>query len=185
MRMSFRGLDAFSGDEDDNNDTNDATRRATLYTTSDESRLDRDKSRFQRFKSPVLRYWKSQWPARVCSMLCCLVVVSFIAVLSSFLYVILKDLRAERVTTEDGTEVRLLGFWSMLVLSSLAGVLCCSFSWTLTYFDSFEPGMSGGMSTPLSPAKFRQMTGHSFHMGYIMAILNGIVAGLTFFWCLI
>lgn len=43
----------------------------------------------------------------------------------------------------------------MLVLSSLAGVLCCSFSWTLTYFDSFEPGMSGGMSTPLSPAKFR------------------------------
>lgn len=90
MRMSFQGPDAFSGDEDDNIDTNDATRRATLYTTSDESRLDRVKSRFQRFKSPVLRYWKSQWPARVCSMLCCLVVVSFIAVLSSFLYVILK-----------------------------------------------------------------------------------------------
>uniref|UniRef100_A0A3B1K2U1 ADP-ribosylation factor-like 6 interacting protein 6 n=1 Tax=Astyanax mexicanus TaxID=7994 RepID=A0A3B1K2U1_ASTMX len=92
------------------------------------------------------------------------------------------DLRAERITTEDGAEVRLLGFWSMLVLSSVAGVLCCSFSWTLTYFDSFEPGMFP--PTPLSPAKLRKMTGHSFHMGYSMAILNGIVAALTVIWYL-
>ncbi|KAK3575155.1 hypothetical protein QTP86_020941 [Hemibagrus guttatus] len=149
MRIRFQAPDAFSGDEDDDND---AIHRATLNTTSHESRLNRVKSRFQRFSSPVQRYWRSQWPARICSMLCCLVVVSFIAILCSLLYVILKDLRAERVTTEDGTEVRLLGFWSMLVLSFLAGVLCCSFSWTLTYFDSFEPGMFP--PTPLSPAKF-------------------------------
>ncbi|MCI4375761.1 hypothetical protein PGIGA_G00112930 [Pangasianodon gigas] len=183
MRLSFQAPDAFSGDEDDNNETNGATHEATLKRTSGESRVSRVKARYHRFRAPVQRYWRSQWPVRICSMLCCLLVVSFIAVLSSFLYVILKDLRAEKVTSEDGTEVRLLGFWSMLVLSSLAGVLCCSFSWTLTYFDSFEPGMFP--PTPLSPAKFRQMTGHSFHMGYSMAILNGIVAGLTFFWCLI
>ena len=30
----------------------------------------------------------------------------------------------------------------------------------------------------------RRMTGHSFHMGYCMAILNGIVAALTVIWCL-
>lgn len=183
MSLSFRSLDTFSGDEDEDNDMNDATHQASLNTTSEESSWSHVKSRYHRFRSPVQRYWRSHWPARICSVLCCLVVVSFIAILSSFLYIILKDLRAERVPTEDGTDVRLLGFWSMLVLSSLAGVLCCSFSWTLTYFDSFEPGMFP--PTPLSPARYRQMTGHSFHMGYSMAILNGIVAGLTFFWCLI
>ncbi|EMP38765.1 ADP-ribosylation factor-like protein 6-interacting protein 6 [Chelonia mydas] len=31
----------------------------------------------------------------------------------------------------------------------------------------------------------RRLTGHSFHMGYSMAILNGIVAALTVVWCLI
>ncbi|XP_061464754.1 ADP-ribosylation factor-like protein 6-interacting protein 6 isoform X2 [Rhineura floridana] len=39
--------------------------------------------------------------------------------------------------------------------------------------------------TPLSPARFKRMTGHSFHMGYSMAILNGIVAALTIVWCLL
>ncbi|KAF5896338.1 ADP-ribosylation factor-like protein 6-interacting protein 6, partial [Clarias magur] len=153
MRRRYRAPDAFSGDEDDNNETNDdVTHQATFPTASEESRLSRVQARYQRFGSPMQRYWRSPWPARICSMLCCLVVVTFIAILSFFMYVILKDLRAERVTVEDGTEVRLLGFWSMFVLSSLAGVLCCSFSWTLTYFDSFEPGMFP--PTPLSPAKF-------------------------------
>ncbi|XP_050969325.1 ADP-ribosylation factor-like protein 6-interacting protein 6 [Labeo rohita] len=130
------------------------------------------------------RYWKDThlWPARIASVLCSVVIVSFIAVLISFLYIVLKDLRVERITTEDGSEVRLLGFWSILVLSSVAGVLCCSFSWTLTYFDSFEPGMFP--PTPLSSARLKRMTGHSFHMGYSMAILNGIVAALTLIWYL-
>ncbi|XP_016093685.1 ADP-ribosylation factor-like protein 6-interacting protein 6 [Sinocyclocheilus grahami] len=101
------------------------------------------------------RYWKDThlWPARIVAVLCSVVIVSFIAVLISFLYIVLKDLRAERITTEDGSEVRLLGFWSILVLSSVAGVLCCSFSWTLTYFDSFEPGMFP--PTPLSSARLK------------------------------
>ncbi|KAA0713217.1 ADP-ribosylation factor-like protein 6-interacting protein 6 [Triplophysa tibetana] len=143
------------------------------------------------------QFWRGAhlWPVRVVSMLCSIVVVSFIAVFIFFLYIVLK------------------GFWSILVLSSVAGGLCCSFSWTLTYFDSFEPGMFP--PTPLSSAKlncpkslfgslkrlsspafyggekalrYRQsvwrMTGHSFHMGYSMAILNGIVAALTLMWYL-
>ncbi|XP_023695723.1 ADP-ribosylation factor-like protein 6-interacting protein 6 [Paramormyrops kingsleyae] len=122
------------------------------------------------------------WPARILSILCSILLFFVIAFFLSLFYVILKDLRTEKVTTEDGSEIKLLGFWSLLVLSTIAGVSCCSFSWTLTYFDSFEPGMFP--PTPLSPARLRKMTGHSFHMGYSMAILNGIAAALTVFWCL-
>ncbi|KAI1899219.1 hypothetical protein AGOR_G00059550 [Albula goreensis] len=130
------------------------------------------------------KYWSNgnHWPGRIFSMLCCILILSVVAFLLAFIYLILKDLRSERLTAEDGSEIRLLGFWSLLVLSSVAGISCCSFSWTLTYFDSFEPGMFP--PTPLSPARIRKMTGHSFHMGYSMAILNGIVAALTVIWCL-
>ncbi|XP_075685411.1 ADP-ribosylation factor-like protein 6-interacting protein 6 isoform X2 [Rhinoderma darwinii] len=106
-----------------------------------------------------------RWPARLLSMVCCLVVVSILAVLFVVLYIVIQ------------------GFWVLLVMSLLAGLSCCSFSWTVTYFDSFEPGMFP--PTPLSPARFRRMTGHSFHMGYTMAILNGIVAALTVLWGLL
>ncbi|XP_039350334.1 ADP-ribosylation factor-like protein 6-interacting protein 6 isoform X2 [Mauremys reevesii] len=95
----------------------------------------------------------------------------------------LVDLRSEKEKNEDGIETGLLGFWGLFVLALMTGLSCCSFSWTVTYFDSFEPGMFP--PTPLSPARFKRLTGHSFHMGYSMAILNGIVAALTIVWCLI
>uniref|UniRef100_A0A8B9K8R4 ADP-ribosylation factor-like 6 interacting protein 6 n=1 Tax=Astyanax mexicanus TaxID=7994 RepID=A0A8B9K8R4_ASTMX len=145
MKSNKNGPDVFSGDEEEDNSGGRAANTRQSSSMKPRARLG----------SPLQqRPWRDgQWPARLCSMLCCLFIFSFIAVLASFLYIILKDLRAERITTEDGAEVRLLGFWSMLVLSSVAGVLCCSFSWTLTYFDSFEPGMFP--PTPLSPAKLR------------------------------
>uniref|UniRef100_A0A672LUB2 ADP-ribosylation factor-like protein 6-interacting protein 6 n=1 Tax=Sinocyclocheilus grahami TaxID=75366 RepID=A0A672LUB2_SINGR len=197
-----QSLDVYSDDEDN---TPLAGRRNMLGEINAASL---ESSEIRR-ATPGLVFWKYThlWPARIVSVLCSVVIVSFIAVLISFLYIVLKDLRAERITTEDGSEVRLLGrsklhlvyfnvvaaycktqdffpagFWSILVLSSLAGVLCCSFSWTLTYFDSFEPGMFP--PTPLSSARLKRMTGHSFHMGYSMAILNGIVAALTLIWYL-
>ncbi|XP_070587634.1 ADP-ribosylation factor-like protein 6-interacting protein 6 isoform X3 [Erythrolamprus reginae] len=83
----------------------------------------------------------------------------------------------------DSTETSILGFWSLLVLAMMTGLSCCSFSWTVIYFDSFEPGMFP--PTPLSPARFKRLTGHSFHMGYSMAILNGIVAAFTIAWYLL
>lgn len=115
-------------------------------------------------------------------MFCCAMVVSVVAVFCAFVYIILKEMRNERVIGEDGSEVRLLGFWSVLVMSVLAGFCCCSFTWTITYFDSFEPGTFP--PTPLSPAHLRQVTGHSFHMGYSVAVLNGIVAAITIIWSL-
>ncbi|XP_016418910.1 ADP-ribosylation factor-like protein 6-interacting protein 6 [Sinocyclocheilus rhinocerous] len=177
-----QSLDIYSDDEDNaalagrtnmSEETNAASRESSEIRSATPGRL------------PLRQlYWKDThlWPARLVAVLCSVVVVSFIAVLISFLYIVLKDLRTERITIEDGSEVRLLGFWSILVLSSVAGILCCSFSWTLTYFDSFEPGMFP--PTPLSSARLKRMTGHSFHMGYSMAILNGIVAALTLIWYL-
>ncbi|XP_044158741.1 ADP-ribosylation factor-like protein 6-interacting protein 6 isoform X2 [Bufo gargarizans] len=123
-----------------------------------------------------------RWPARLLSMVCSLVVVSILSVLFAILYMVVQDMQTGKVS-EDGLKTSLLGCWSLLILSLLAGLSCCSFSWTVTYFDSFEPGMFP--PTPLSPARFRRMTGHSFHMGYTMAILNGIVAALTVLWCLL
>ncbi|XP_067116701.1 ADP-ribosylation factor-like protein 6-interacting protein 6 [Osmerus mordax] len=144
------------------------------------------------FKQPVAQprkpsksFWDNPrpWPKMALSMLCSVFLVLAVAVFCAFLYIIIKDLSAERMLGEDGTEVRVLGFWSVLVLSVLAGLSCCSFSWTLTYFDSYQPGMFP--PTPLSSAYLRRLTGHSFHVGYSVAVLNGIVAALTVVWNLI
>ncbi|XP_051885803.1 ADP-ribosylation factor-like protein 6-interacting protein 6 isoform X2 [Pristis pectinata] len=121
-----------------------------------------------------------KWPARVCSMLCCVVMLTFVAFLLAIVYIVLKDLRWEKENREGDIKTGILGLWSSLILALIAGLSCCSFSWTLTYFDSFEPGMFP--PTPLSPVRFRKLTGHSFHMGYNMAILNGITTALAVIW---
>ncbi|XP_049743215.1 ADP-ribosylation factor-like protein 6-interacting protein 6 [Elephas maximus indicus] len=123
-----------------------------------------------------------RWPVQVLSVLCSLLFAALLAFLLAIAYLIVKELHAENLKNEDGVDTGLLGFWTLLVISLTAGFSCCSFSWTVTYFDSFEPGMFP--PTPLSPARFKRLTGHSFHMGYSMAILNGIVAALTVAWCL-
>ncbi|XP_037379241.1 ADP-ribosylation factor-like protein 6-interacting protein 6 [Talpa occidentalis] len=122
------------------------------------------------------------WPVQVLSLLCSLLFAVLLAFLLAITYLIVKELHTENLKDEDGVDTGVLGFWTLLILSLTAGFSCCSFSWTVTYFDSFEPGMFP--PTPLSPARFKKLTGHSFHMGYSMAILNGIVAALTIAWCL-
>ncbi|XP_063115173.1 ADP-ribosylation factor-like protein 6-interacting protein 6 [Cavia porcellus] len=122
-----------------------------------------------------------RWPIQILSILCSLLFAVFLAFLLAIAYLVVKELHAENLKTED-VDTGLLGFWTLLIISLTAGFSCCSFSWTVTYFDSFEPGMFP--PTPLSPARFKKLTGHSFHMGYSMAILNGIVAALTVAWCL-
>ncbi|XP_078408316.1 ADP-ribosylation factor-like protein 6-interacting protein 6 isoform X2 [Cetorhinus maximus] len=103
---------------------------------------------------PVYGHSRSnKWPARVCSMLCCIVMISFIAFLLAIMYIIVKDLRWDKENSEGGVKTGILGLWGSLILALIAGLSCCSFSWTLTYFDSFEPGMFP--PTPLSPARFR------------------------------
>ncbi|KAM6465233.1 ADP-ribosylation factor-like protein 6-interacting protein 6 isoform 2-T2 [Liasis olivaceus] len=120
-----------------------------------------------------------RWPSRTCSVLCCFAAVSLLALLIAIACRALRGPGHEKEKT-DSIETSILGFWSLLVIALMTGLSCCSFSWTVIYFDSFEPGMFP--PTPLSPARFKRMTGHSFHMGYSMAILNGVVAAFTVAW---
>ncbi|KAM4601601.1 ADP-ribosylation factor-like protein 6-interacting protein 6 [Polymixia lowei] len=129
-------------------------------------------------------YWSDtkRWPIAVLSSLGALLAVSASGALCALLYPVLKELRAERVTGEDGTEVRILGFWSILVLSVLAGCVCCVFSCTLTYLDSYKPGMV--LPQSLALPHLRHVQGQSFHVGYAVALLNGIMASLAVIWSL-
>uniref|UniRef100_A0AAQ4QDL2 Uncharacterized protein n=1 Tax=Gasterosteus aculeatus aculeatus TaxID=481459 RepID=A0AAQ4QDL2_GASAC len=52
------------------------------------------------------------------------------------------------------------GFWSILALSLLVGCICCVLSCTLTY------------------------TGTDVHLGYGVAVVNGLMAMLTVIWSL-
>ncbi|XP_041638076.1 ADP-ribosylation factor-like protein 6-interacting protein 6 [Cheilinus undulatus] len=123
-----------------------------------------------------------QWSFTVLSVLSSAAAMAAVGCLCAFIYPILKELRVERVKGEDGTEQRILGFWSILVLSVLAGSICCVFSWTLTYIDSHQPGRE--IPSLLTPADFRDVSGHSLHMGYGVAALNGIMAMITVIWSL-
>ncbi|XP_074520899.1 ADP-ribosylation factor-like protein 6-interacting protein 6 [Halichoeres trimaculatus] len=95
-----------------------------------------------------------QWSVTVLSVFGSAAAVAAVGCFCALVYPILKELRAERVRGEDGTEQRMLGFWSISVLSVLAGCICCIFSWTLTYMDSHH--LSSKSSTHLSTsANFR------------------------------
>ncbi|XP_067439493.1 ADP-ribosylation factor-like protein 6-interacting protein 6 [Thunnus thynnus] len=122
------------------------------------------------------------WPAVALSILMSSAAVAAVGSFSALLYPILTELRAERVRGEDGTEERMLGFWSILVLSVLVGCICCIVSWTLTYMDSYQPGMM--FPTPLTLSYLRDSSVHGYHMGYGIAVLNGIMAMLTVIWSL-
>ncbi|XP_034465986.1 ADP-ribosylation factor-like protein 6-interacting protein 6 [Hippoglossus hippoglossus] len=123
-----------------------------------------------------------RWSVVALSVLGSAACVSAVGCLCAFIYPILKELRAGRVRGEDGTEERILGFWSILVLSVVVGCICSVFSWTLTYLDSYQPGT--GFLSPLSLAPLRDESGHGFQVGYGAVGLNGIMAMLTVFWIL-
>nr|XP_046238254.1 ADP-ribosylation factor-like protein 6-interacting protein 6 [Scatophagus argus] len=120
------------------------------------------------------------WSAVVLSILGSAVAVATVGCFCALLYPVLKELQAERVRGQDGTEERMLGFWTILVLSVLVGCICYVFSWTLTHLDSHQPGMVSP-----TPAHFRDASGHGFHVGYDVAVLNGIMGLLAVIWSLI
>ncbi|XP_038130742.1 ADP-ribosylation factor-like protein 6-interacting protein 6 [Cyprinodon tularosa] len=98
------------------------------------------------------------------------------------IYPILRDLRAERLRGENGTEERILGFWSILVISTLVGCVSCISSWILTYLDSFQPG--GALPGLLSLPDVRDASSRGFNLSFGLALLNGIMAALTVIWSL-
>lgn len=88
----IQSLDVYSDDEDN---TALAGRRNMLGEINAASRESSEIRRATPGRQPVTlrqRYWKDThlWPARIVSVLCSVVIVSFIAVLISFLYIVLK-----------------------------------------------------------------------------------------------
>ncbi|KAM3585144.1 uncharacterized protein V6R79_008894 [Siganus canaliculatus] len=119
------------------------------------------------------------WCVFALSVLSSVVVVTAVGCLCALLYPILRELRVERVIGPDGTEKRMLGFWSILILSVIVGCSISFFSWILTYLDSNPPGM-----VSLTHTQFRDLFGPNFHLGCGVAVLNGIMALLTVIWSL-
>ncbi|KAF3857474.1 hypothetical protein F7725_009333 [Dissostichus mawsoni] len=102
------------------------------------------------------------WPVLVLSVLGSAAAAAAVGCVCALIYPILK------------------GFWSILVLSVSVGCICCVFSWTLSYLDSYQPGIVS--IKPLKPAHFRAASG--FNMGFGVAVLNGIMSMLTVIWSL-
>ncbi|KAI3365911.1 hypothetical protein L3Q82_000728 [Scortum barcoo] len=115
-------------------------------------------------RPPTDRSDPRPWSVVVLSVLCAAGAVAAAGSFCALIYPILK------------------GFWSILLLSVFVGCICCVFSWTLTFFDSRQPGMV--FPTRLTLAHFRDVSGHGLHMGYGVAVLNGIMAMLTVIWSL-
>ncbi|KAM9327962.1 ADP-ribosylation factor-like protein 6-interacting protein 6 [Pholidichthys leucotaenia] len=121
------------------------------------------------------------WSVAVLSVLSSAAVMTAVGFCCALLYPIIKELRTERVRAEDGTEERMLGFWSILVLSVLVGCVCFIFSWTLTYLDSYQPGM---VFPTLSLPNFSDASGNGLHLSYGVAVLIGLMSMLTVMWSL-
>eukprot|EP00066_Takifugu_rubripes_P027811 XP_011617077.1 PREDICTED: ADP-ribosylation factor-like protein 6-interacting protein 6 [Takifugu rubripes] len=97
-------------------------------------------------------------------------------------YPIIKELRAETVRGQDGTQQRILGFWSILVLSVSIGGICGVFCWTLTCIDSREG--SAGLALSMTQAKCGEASLRDSYLDLGVAVLNGIIGFLTVIWSL-
>ncbi|XP_061692510.1 ADP-ribosylation factor-like protein 6-interacting protein 6 [Syngnathoides biaculeatus] len=121
------------------------------------------------------------WTLAVLSIVVSAVVVLAFGAFYALLDPILQELQAGRVKGEDGAEVPMLGFWSILVLSVITGLSCCVFSWTLTYLNSYKPGLvPPTIATLLCSEKPQQ----DLLLDYGVALLNGCMATFTVIWSL-
>ncbi|XP_076326144.1 ADP-ribosylation factor-like protein 6-interacting protein 6 [Tachypleus tridentatus] len=60
-----------------------------------------------------------------------------------------------------------------ILLAVGLGLVVSLFTWMVVYLDSSQPGVEP--PSPLSPRKIRMSSGHSYHIGYIMAVVNGFL----------
>ncbi|XP_037320497.2 ADP-ribosylation factor-like protein 6-interacting protein 6 [Pungitius pungitius] len=119
----------------------------------------------------ILRDGSRPWSGVVLSVLGSTLAVAAVGFFCALIYPILRELRA------DWTEDRILGFWSILVLSLLVGCICCVFSCALTCLDSYP-------ITMVTPTHLRALSDQDVHLGYGVAVVNGLMAMLTVIWSL-
>ncbi|XP_040037591.1 ADP-ribosylation factor-like protein 6-interacting protein 6 [Gasterosteus aculeatus] len=119
----------------------------------------------------VPRDGRRPWSGVALSVLGSALVVVAGGFFCALVYPILRELKA------DWTEDRMLGFWSILALSLLVGCICCVLSCTLTCLDSYP-------TTTVTPAHLRALSDQDVHLGYGVAVVNGLMAMLTVIWSL-
>ncbi|XP_004084650.1 ADP-ribosylation factor-like protein 6-interacting protein 6 [Oryzias latipes] len=122
------------------------------------------------------------WITAALSVVGSAVAVAAVGCLCALFYPIFRELRAGTVRGENGTKEKILGFWSILVLSLFGGCVCWLVSWTLTHLHRHQPRMA--FPTAASLTGFRDVSGHAVCMDYGMAFLNGVMGMLTVVWCL-
>ncbi|GLV32975.1 uncharacterized protein CBL_08963 [Carabus blaptoides fortunei] len=110
------------------------------------------------------------------SVLCAKTVYAYRDVLYDFLYE--DKLLSYETITENGElmyrYVRSTVLRSHHILFPvLCGLLMTSFTWLMMYLDSSVPGVQP--PTPFSPARYKVRSGHSFHLGYVIAVVNGVM----------
>uniref|UniRef100_A0A8C6WSV0 ADP-ribosylation factor-like protein 6-interacting protein 6 n=1 Tax=Neogobius melanostomus TaxID=47308 RepID=A0A8C6WSV0_9GOBI len=109
------------------------------------------------------------------SALCSAVVLAAVGCVCALIYPVLKELRELRVRGQDGTEQRMLGFWSILALSLVVTCLCSTCSLFLTHLDSAH-SMTRPQGLP--------QNSNGARLDYGMAVLNGVMAMFTVIWSL-
>ncbi|XP_076349247.1 uncharacterized protein LOC143246430 isoform X2 [Tachypleus tridentatus] len=62
---------------------------------------------------------------------------------------------------------------SNALLALGTGITVSLFTWMIIYLDSCQPGIQP--PSPFSPRKIRASSGHTFHTGYILALVNGVL----------
>ncbi|KAJ0062420.1 hypothetical protein NL108_011028 [Boleophthalmus pectinirostris] len=112
----------------------------------------------------------------VLSVLSSTVVLAVVGCVCALLYPVLKELRQLRGKREDGTEQKMLGFWSILVISLVVAGVCAASSWILTHLDSSHNSRTRPHGSP--------QDSDGVGLDYGMAALNGVMAMVTVIWSL-
>ncbi|XP_077466471.1 ADP-ribosylation factor-like protein 6-interacting protein 6 [Stigmatopora argus] len=119
------------------------------------------------------------WTLVVMSLVVSALVVAAVGLLCALVDPVLQELRTAGVKEENGTKAKMLGFWSILVLSVFAGVSCCCFSLIMTYLNSYKPGIAPPTILSLL---CRDKINPDLLLNYSVAVLNGSMATLAVIW---
>nr|CAI5819359.1 unnamed protein product [Callosobruchus analis] len=115
-------------------------------------------------------------------LLLCAVVISG-KIITNYRETIFKALLEQKlvsyeILSEDGSKM-LVHSWntvfkySNIWLPLLFGFLSSYFTWMMVYLDSAVPGVQP--PSPLSPKRYKDQSGHTFHLNYVFAIVAGIL----------
>lgn len=66
----------------------------------------------------------------------------------------------------------------LLTKPIIFGALASYFTWQFMYLDSATPGINP--PSPLSPVKYRALSGSNYHIGYMFAVVVGPLVSILF-----